>query len=263
MPPRDLPNYFDLRGKVAIVTGGSRGLGRAMALALGRAGAKVIITARRRAALDTVVEEMRGLGIEATGFCCDIGIVSLVPKLVDDLLACFGDIDILVNNAGQIWNAPAQDHPSDAWSKVIDVNLNGTWALTQGVAAKSMLPRKMGSIIIIASAAGLPGNVPQVVPSVAYNASKAALINLSKSLAAEWGPFGVRVNALVPGWFTTRMSSAVLERHGEAISHRIPMMRFGSDEDIVGPMLFLASDASCYVTGQALGVDGGLSAALI
>jgi NAD(P)-dependent dehydrogenase (short-subunit alcohol dehydrogenase family) len=252
-----------LAGRVAMVTGGSRGLGRAIAFALGRAGAKVIITARRQPGLDATVADLRQAGIDAHAYANDIGQTTLVPMLVDAILAQHERIDVLVNNAGVTWGAQAEDYPREAWIKVVDVNLNGTWALTQGVAARSMIPRRTGSVIIVSSAAGLGGYMPKTVPTVAYNASKAALINLAKTLAGEWGEYGVRVNALLPGWFMTRMSRHTLEEMGDAVTHRIPMGRVGSEEDIVGPVLFLASEASRYVTGQALGVDGGISAAMI
>lgn len=253
-------SFGDLSGKVALVTGGSRGLGRAMAFALGRSGAHVAITARRRPALDETITSLRSEGVDAEGIQNDIGQMALIPGLVDQVLERFGHVDILVNNAGMIWRAPAEDYPPEAWIKVVDVNLNGTWALTQGIAARSMIPRRSGSVVIIASNAGLGS---YGVPTVAYNASKAALINLAKTLAAEWGGFGVRVNALLPGWFHTRMSSPALAAQGQALGARIPLGRFGEDADIIGPVLFLASDASRYVTGQALSVDGGMSAAMI
>lgn len=255
-------NGSALAGRVALVTGGSRGLGRAIAFALGRAGAKVIITARRKPGLDAAVADLRDAGIDAHAYVNDIGQTTLVPMLLDAILTQHDSIDILVNNAGVTWGAQAEEYPREAWIKVVDVNLNGTWSLTQGVAARSMIPRRTGSIIIVSSAAGLGGYMPNTVPTVAYNASKAALINLAKTLAGEWGEYGVRVNALLPGWFMTRMSRHTLEEMGDNFIHRIPLGRVGLEEDIVGPVLFLASDASRYVTGQALGVDGGISAAM-
>lgn len=252
-----------LAGQVAMVTGGSRGLGRAIAFALGRSGAKVIITARHRPELEATVSDLRVAGIDAHCVVNDIGQTGLVPMLVESILEQHERIDILVNNAGATWGAQAEAYPPEAWIKVVDVNLNGTWTLTQGIAARSMIPRRTGSVIIVSSAAGLGGYMPNTVPTVAYNASKAALINLAKTLAGEWGQYGVRVNALLPGWFMTRMSKHTLAELGDSVIRRIPLGRVGLEEDIIGPVLFLASDASRYVSGQAIAVDGGISAAMI
>jgi NAD(P)-dependent dehydrogenase (short-subunit alcohol dehydrogenase family) len=251
---------IDLAGRVALVTGASRGLGLAMARALGRAGARLIITARKSAELEDAAQQLRSAGIEVLARTADVGTVAATPDLVRDLVNETGQIDVLVNNAGATWGAAAAEHPYEAWQKVMDVNLNGAWVLTQQVAVQSMLPRRSGSIVFVASILGLGGN-RGMTPTVAYNSSKAAQINLARSLAAEWGPHGVRVNALLPGWFLTRMSRGTLAEYGDPLLAAIPLGRFGDPEaDITGPMLFLASDMSRYVTGQTLVVDGGMTA---
>lgn len=255
-------NPLDLTGKVALVTGGSRGLGLSMARALGAAGARVVIAARKaheleaaRAALGT-----RGMAVDAT--IADLSDLDAIPGYVDALLTRHGAIDILVNNAGASWGAPSETHPLEAWRKVMTINLDGVFALTQAVAARSMLPRRSGSIVIVASIAGLGGAPAGTMAAAAYHASKAGAINLARALACEWGARGLRVNALCPGWFPTRMSGALLAEHGDAFLGNIPMARFGDPEglDITGPLLFLASDLSRYVTGAVLTADGGLSA---
>lgn len=251
----------DLTGKVALVTGGSRGLGREMALALGRAGAKVVVSARRRPDLDAAVQYRQQHGVDAWAIANDVSHFHLVPEFVDQILSRHGAIDILVTNAGATGGEPAESYPPEAWIKVVDANLNGTWALTQGGPARSMIPRTSGSVIIVTVAVGLGGCLPNAVSAVAYNASKAALINLAKTLAGEWGPFNVCVNALVPGWFITKISRDTLQRLGSAVDRRLPLGQIGESQDLVGPVLFLSTDVSRYITGQALAVDVGMSAA--
>lgn len=250
---------FSLINKVALVTGGSRGLGLAMSKALGLAGATIVITARKIDELRDAQSTLESLGIHAVALCNDLADRSSIPALVDEVLDRVGPIDILVNNAGATWGAPAEEYSQAAWDKVINVNINGTWALTQEVARRCMIPRQQGSIITIASAAGVFGNAPGQMQTVAYNTSKAGQINMTRSLAGEWGKYGIRVNSLLPGWFPTRMTHGTLEFQDEA-SNSLPMGRFGTDEDLAGPIVFLASEAARYVTGHALAVDGGMLA---
>jgi len=254
-------DQFALAGKVALITGGSRGLGLGMARALGDAGARVAISARKQDELEAAVAELRREGYDVTGVCNDVGDRNGPRQLVDRVLASLGQIDVLICNAGATWGAPSVEVTPKAWDKVMNVNLRGTWLLCQAVAALSMLPRGRGNIIIVASVAGLGGNAPGTPATVTYNTSKAAQINLTRALAAEWGSAGIRVNALLPGWFTTKMTRDTLEHHGNDFLKRIPLGRLGSsEEDLAGPVLFLASDASRYVTGHALVVDGGMTA---
>jgi NAD(P)-dependent dehydrogenase (short-subunit alcohol dehydrogenase family) len=255
-----LQGLFDIEGQVALITGGSRGLGYGMARALGHSGATVVITARKEGELQGAVETLRAEGVNVRGIAADVGKADGAAGLVDQVLAECGHIDVLINNAGATWGAPAEEYPQQAWQKVVDVNLNGTWALTQAVAVRSMIPRRSGSIIIVASTAGLFGNGPNSMQTVAYNATKAGQISLARALAGEWGKYGIRVNSLLPGWFPTRMTKGTLDHDGEAFAQRVPVGRLGEEADIYGPILFLASSASRYVTGHMTIVDGGMSA---
>ena len=247
---------FELSGKVALVTGGSRGLGLQMAEALGEMGAKVAITARKRDELDEAVAHLAGLGIEAAPFQGDLGKTEVIPGLLDAVLARFGTVDVLVNNAGTTWGAPAEDHPAEAWHKVMNLNLHGTFFLTQAVGKRCMIPRRSGKVVIVASVAGLSGNPPGM-QTIAYNTSKGALVNLTRALAAEWGPHGINVNAICPGFFPSKMTKGLLAVLSDSVIARTPLRRLGNDEDLKGAVVFLASEASRHVTGQYLAVDGG------
>ncbi len=247
---------FDLTGKVALVTGGSRGLGLQMAEALGEAGARVGITARKQPELDEAVKHLSGKGIEAAAFACDLGKLEGIPALVDRVLARFGTVDVLVNNAGTTWGAPAEDHPAEAWRKVMSLNVDAMFLLSQQIGKRCMIPRRSGKIVNVASVAGLAGNPPGM-QTIAYNTSKGAAVNFTRALAAEWGRHNVNVNAICPGFFPTRMASGILSVIGDAVVAMTPLGRLGGDEDLKGAVLFLASEASRHVTGQFLAVDGG------
>jgi len=257
-------DMFDLSGRVALVTGGSRGLGLAMGRALGRAGATPILLARKEAELAEAVASLAADGVAAHAQPFDLQRLDAIPALVEGLVARHGRIDILVNNAGTSWGAPAEDYPAAAWRKVMTLNLDAAFELARCVAKAAMLPARSGAIINVSSIAGLGAGRGDHLPAAAYHASKAGLINLTRALAAEWGGRGIRVNALAPGWFPTDMSEVVIARHREAFLSRIPLARFGEAEsaDIMGPVLFLASDASRYVTGAVLSADGGIAALL-
>jgi gluconate 5-dehydrogenase len=253
---------FDLRGRVVLITGASRGLGLAMAKTLGAAGARLVITARKEKELTDAAAELRADGLDVLPLAYDVSDLAAAQPFVARVLDTHQQIDVLINNAGATWGAPASQYPWEGWHKVMDVNVNGTWALTQQVAVQSMLPRRRGTIIIVASVAGLGGSPPSM-PVVAYTTTKAAQINLARSLASEWGASGVRVNALLPGWFPTRMSRQILADHERTMLDSIPLGRFGeAQRDLAGPILFLASDASRYMTGQLLIIDGGQSAVI-
>jgi gluconate 5-dehydrogenase len=247
---------FDLGGKVALVTGGSRGLGLQMAEALGELGARVALTARKREELDEAAAHLAQQGIEAAVFQNDLGKLDSIPALVDAVLGRFGTVDVLVNNAGTTWGAPAEDHPAEAWHKVMNLNLHGTFFLTQAVAKRCMIPRRSGKVVIVASVAGLSGNPPGM-QTVAYNTSKGALVNLTRTLAAEWGPHGINVNAICPGFFPSKMTKGLLSVISDSVVARTPLRRLGNDEDLKGAVAFLASEASRHITGQYLAVDGG------
>jgi gluconate 5-dehydrogenase len=249
-------DLFDLTGKVALVTGGSRGLGLQMAEALGEMGARVGITARKQAELDEAVKHLAGKGIEAAAFACDLGKLDGIPALVDRVLARFGTVDVLINNAGTTWGAPAEDHPAEAWRKVMSLNIDAMFLLSQQIGKRCMIPRRSGKIVNVASVAGLAGNPPGM-QTLAYNTSKGAAVNFTRALAAEWGRHNINVNAICPGFFPTRMANGILSVIGDAVVAMTPLGRLGGDEDLKGAVVFLASEASRHVTGQFLAVDGG------
>jgi gluconate 5-dehydrogenase len=251
---------FDLTGKVALITGGSRGLGLQMAEALGEMGAKVAITARKAAELAEARSGLARLGVETHTVVNDLQNTEAVAPMVEEVLKAFGTIDILVNNAGATWGAPAEDHPLDAWHKVINLNLTAMFLLSQTVGRRSMIPRKYGRIINIASIAGLVGTEPGFMPTIAYNASKGGVVNFTRSLAAEWARYNITVNAIAPGVFPSKMSQGMIDRSEQYIMQQTPMKRLGGGDDLKGVAVLLASDASAYITGQTIAVDGGFTA---
>jgi len=248
---------LDLSGRVALITGGSRGLGLQIAEALVEMGAKVALTARKKDELDAAVSR---LGPQSAAFVCDIGKRETIPPLAEQVLGKFGKVDILVNNAGATWGAPAEDHPLDAWDKLVAVNLTGAFVLTQIIGKKSMIPAKWGRVINVASIAGVLGQDPRFAATAAYTATKHGLVGLTRQLAAEWGVHGITVNAICPGFFPSKMSRATLEASGELIREWTPTRRLGNDEDLKGIAVLLASEASRHISGQMIGVDGGASA---
>jgi NAD(P)-dependent dehydrogenase (short-subunit alcohol dehydrogenase family) len=250
---------FQLDGQVALITGGSRGLGLQMAEALGEMGCRLAITARKAGELDAAQAQLQALGCEALPIACDLQQFDRIPALVEQVLAHFGNIDILVNNAGATWGAPAEEYPDAAWHKVINLNVSAPFFLAREIGRRAMIPRRRGRIINIASVAGLRGTAPGV-HTIAYNTSKAALINFTRALAAEWGRYDIRVNAICPGFFPSKMSAGLLNEIGDAVVERTPLHRLGGDEDLKGAVVFFASEASRHVTGQYLAVDGGASA---
>jgi NAD(P)-dependent dehydrogenase (short-subunit alcohol dehydrogenase family) len=252
-----LLDLLSLKGKTALVTGGSRGLGLQMAEALGEMGAKVAISARKKDELDEAIAHLKTLKVECEAFVCDVGKREQVAPLADAVLKKFGKVDILVNNAGATWGSPAEDHPLEAWDKLVNVNLTGAFVLSQQVAKRSMIPSKWGRIINTASVAGLTASDPRVVKTVAYNATKHGLVGLTRQLAAEWGRYGITVNAICPGFFPSKMTKGTLDSLGDLVLEVTPTGRFGNDEDLKGLVALLASEASRQITGQAIAVDGG------
>jgi len=248
---------FELNGRTALVTGGSRGLGLQIAEALGEMGAKIAISARKKDELDAAVAHLRKLKIEASAYVCDIGKREAIAPFAQEVLKKFGKVDILVNNAGATWGAPAEDHPLEAWDKLVNVNLTGAFVLTQLIGKQSMIPARWGRIINVASIAGLMGQDPRIVRTIAYNATKGGLVNFTRALAAEWGSHGITVNAICPGFFPSKMTKATLDTTGELIREWTPNKRLGNDEDLKGLAVLLASEASRHITGQAIAVDGG------
>jgi NAD(P)-dependent dehydrogenase (short-subunit alcohol dehydrogenase family) len=257
---RTVSQLFDLKGKTALVTGGSRGLGLQMAHALGEAGARIMLTSRKAADLEQAAAELQASGIDARWIAADCGKEADIHRLADETLQRMGDVDILVNNAGAAWGSPAEDHPIEAWDKLMNLNVRGYFILSQRIAKRSMIPRKYGRIVNIASIAGLGGNPPELTPTLAYNTSKGAVINFTRALGCEWGKYNITVNAICPGFFPSKMTQGTLDRIGEAqLASHSPLQRLGDDEDLKGVTLLFASDAGKHITGQWLAVDGGVS----
>jgi NAD(P)-dependent dehydrogenase (short-subunit alcohol dehydrogenase family) len=251
---------FDLSGKVALVTGGSRGLGLQIAQGLGEMGAKVAITARKADELAQAAAHLESLGIEVMTVANDLAKIEGIPPLVDQVLAKYGAIDILVNNAGATWGAPAEDYPDEAWRKVMTLNIDAMFFLSREVGKKSMIARRSGKIVNIASVAGLYGGPPDM-HTIAYNTSKGAAVNFTRALASEWGGYNINVNAVCPGFFPTKMARGILDRIGPRVIAATPLKRLGGEEDLMGAVIFLASEASRHITGQYVAVDGGASIA--
>ena len=250
---------FQLEGKVALITGGSRGLGLQMAEALGEMGCRVAISARKADELEQAKAHLKSKGIDALTIVNDLQKPTGIPALVDAVLAQHGQIDILVNNAGATWGAPAEDYPDDAWHKVMNLNVTAPFMLAREVGKRSMIPRQFGKIINIASVAGLKGSPPGM-NTIAYNTSKAAAINFTRALAGEWGKYNINVNAICPGFFPSKMSMGLLDVLGDKVIEGTPLGRLGGDEDLMGTVVYFASEASRHVTGQYIAVDGGASA---
>jgi NAD(P)-dependent dehydrogenase (short-subunit alcohol dehydrogenase family) len=254
----NIKQLFDLSGRVAIVTGGSVGLGRQMAEGLAEMGANLVLCARKLERCEQAAEGLRELGVETLALACDVSKPANVEGMVSAALSRFGRIDILINNAGTSWGAPVEEMRLEDWNKVIETNLTGTFLCSQ-VVGKVMLQQKRGKIINMASVAGLNGASPEL-QAIGYHASKGGVISFTKDLACKWARHNIQVNAIAPGWFPTHMSNWVLEHHKEFFLERIPQRRFGGEHDLKGAAVFLASEASAYVTGHVLVVDGGQSA---
>ncbi len=246
---------FSLAGRRALVTGASRGLGRAIALGLARAGADLVVTARSAEALSGLAGEIRALGRKAEAVVLDQSRIATI----EGAIAPLGEIDILVNNAGTEHVCPSDKVTPEIWEEIVDTNLKGAFFTTQAV-AKGMLARGRGSIITMCSLTSFVG-VPTAVP---YGASKSGLLGMTRALSAEWGGRGLRVNAIAPGYFRTDMTEVFYQDEGwsRAMLAKIPQARFGKADDLVGVTVFLASDASAYVNGQCIAVDGGYLASI-
>jgi NAD(P)-dependent dehydrogenase (short-subunit alcohol dehydrogenase family) len=251
---------FDLTGKVALITGGSRGLGLQMGEALGEMGARLALVARKADELAAAQRHLASLDVEAFPVPCDLQKADAIDPMVRSVLAHYGRIDILVNNAGATWGAPAEEHPLEAWQKLVNLNLTAAFLVTQAVGKLWMIPSRQGHIVNIASIAGLGGSLPERMRTIAYNTTKGGLVNFTRALAAEWGQYGITVNAIAPGFFPSKMTRGTLEKIGDQLTAEVPLRRLGSDEDLKGLVALLASDASRHITGQIIAVDGGVSA---
>ena len=262
---RNVKELFDLTGRTALITGGSRGLGLQMAEALGEAGARVLLSSRKAGDLEQAVKHLRGRGITADFIAADASKDADMHRLADDAIERLGRVDILVNNAGASWGAPAEEYPIEAWDKVMNLNIRGIFLLTQRIGAKSMLPAKRGRIINIASIAGLGGNAA-FLKTIAYNTSKGACITFTQALAAEWGPSRHHASTRsrrVPFRDQDEREGMFAARgRRQARPTKAPLRRTGDDEDLKGLVLLLASDAGKHITGQVVAVDGGISSVL-
>jgi NAD(P)-dependent dehydrogenase (short-subunit alcohol dehydrogenase family) len=252
-------DLFNLSGKVAMISGGGDGIGQAMATGLAEAGSDVVVFSRRLEKCEEVAHEIETIGARALALHCDITRESDVDRVVTQTIKKFNKIDILVNNSGRTWGATPEEIPYEAWQKVIDLNINGTFRCTQRV-GKEMIKQKRGKIINISSYAGLRGTDPSYLDSIPYNTSKGALNTFTMDLAVKWAKYNINVNAIAPGWFPTKMTEWTFSHRGEAILAHTPMKRFGQLNELKGIVIFLSSQASDYLTGQIIGVDGGLSA---
>jgi NAD(P)-dependent dehydrogenase (short-subunit alcohol dehydrogenase family) len=254
----NVKQLFDLTGRVAIVSGGSMGLGRQMAEGLAEMGANLVLCARKKERCEEVAEGLRSRGVRTLALGCDVRDRAAIQEVVDEALAKFGRIDILVNNAGVSWGASVEEMTLEQWDRVLSTNLTGTFLFCQAV-GKTMVAQGSGKIINIASVAGLGGGSAEL-QAIGYHASKGGVIAFTKDLACKWAPHNIQVNAIAPGWFPTHMSSWVIEHRKDSLLAEIPLGRFGGDHDLKGAAVFLASDASAYVTGHVLVVDGGQTA---
>lgn len=252
-----LKTLFDLSGRTALVTGGSRGLGMQMCEALGEFGARIVITARKQHELDEAVAHLGTLGVEALAISADLGKAGEAVRVVEAIEAAGWRVDILVNNAGTSWGSPAEDHPLDAWEKLMALNLTAPFVLAREVAKRWMIPAKWGRVINIASVEGLGGHHPRMVGTLAYNTSKGGLINFTRALAAEWGAHGITVNAIAPGYFPSKLTVYTFEHFEKELVDDTPRGQLGGPADLKGVTLLFATDASAHITGQVVAVDGG------
>jgi gluconate 5-dehydrogenase len=253
-------DLFRLDGKTALITGGGRGLGQYFAEALSDAGANVVLCSRKLAACEEVQREIEAKGGKALALACDVTQQSDAQQVIETTQQHFGAIDILVNNSGATWGAPAEQMPLDKFDHVIDVNIKGTFIMSQLVGNAMIARDQGGKIINIASIAGLIGGKPKYFQAAGYHTSKGAIVNMTRDLATSWARFGITVNAIAPGWFPTRMSRGLIEHYENEMLADIPLARFGRPDDLKGVIVFLASPAANYMTGQTVVVDGGITA---
>jgi NAD(P)-dependent dehydrogenase (short-subunit alcohol dehydrogenase family) len=250
---------FDLDGKVAIVTGGGRGIGRDLAIALAEMGAHVVVCGRNQETCDETAAELAGRGVRALGIRCDVRSPEDVAEVVRRTIAELARVDILVNNAGATWAAAPEELSLEAWQKVVDVNLTGVFLFCQA-AGREMISQRSGRVINISSVAAFRSAPPELMNALPYQTTKAGVVSLTRDLACKWASHGINVNSIAPGWFPTDMSRVLLAEHEQAMLERIPLGRFGEPDDLKGTLVLLASRAGAWITGQTFIVDGGQSA---
>jgi gluconate 5-dehydrogenase len=253
-----LKKLFDLSGKSVVITGGSRGLGLQIAEVACEYGGNVVLVARDAERLAAAARHLQAGAGRVAIVAANLKDPEVAVSVVDQAADCFGSIDVLVNNAGRSWVAPADSYPLVGWEQVMSLNATVPFLLAREVARKHLIPRRSGKILNIASIGGLRGNRPNAgLNMLAYNASKSALIGLTRALASEWGEFNINVNALCPGFFPTDLAAGAIENIGDALLPTVPLGRFGGDQDLKGPALLLMSEAGRHITGQCIVVDGG------
>jgi gluconate 5-dehydrogenase len=248
---------FRLDGKVAIVTGGSRGLGFWMAEGLAEAGADIVLCARKLEPCEEAAKAIGAMGVRSLAVGCDVTDPDEVKALVDKAVSEFGRVDILINNAGFIWEEPLENMSLEKWNRTLAINTTGTFLCTQEV-GKQMIKQRQGKIVNIASVAALVSADPELSNTVAYSASKGAVVALTRDLARKWCHYNINVNAIAPGYFATKMSKFLVENRQPQLMRTIQMKRLGTKDDIKGVAVFLCSAAANYITGQTLAVDGGV-----
>ena len=253
-------DLFRLDGKTALVTGGGRGLGRYMAEALADAGANLILCSRKKEALEEVREGIQARGGKAVAVAGDVTEPEDVENILGEAEEAFGDIDVLVNNSGATWGAPAAEMPVEKFDQVVQVNIRGTFLMSQAVGRRMIERGAGGKIVNISSVAAFNGGHPEYMQTVGYNTSKGAIVSMTRDLATSWAPHGITVNAIAPGWFPTKMSGGLIEKFEDRMLDGIPLHRFGNPEDLKGVIVFLSSPAANYMTGQTVIVDGGATA---
>jgi NAD(P)-dependent dehydrogenase (short-subunit alcohol dehydrogenase family) len=253
---------FDLTGKTALVTGGSRGLGLQIAEALGEQGARIVLSSRKAEDLKQAQEHLAGQGVKADWIAADNAKDDDIKRLADEAIAKLGKVDILVNNAGAAWSASTEDHPIEAWDNLMNLNVRSLFLLSQRIGKLSMIPNKYGRIINVASVAGLRGGGGDI-QMIAYHTSKGAVVNFTRALAGDWGRHGIAVNALAPGFFPSNLTKRMFEKVGaDKLAAGAPLRRIGDQDDLKGAAVLFASDAGKHITGQIFAIDGSLTAVM-
>ena len=247
---------LNLEGRVSVVTGGATGIGFRMALGLAEAGSRIVIASRKLEACEHAAHEIEKTGAQAIAVACDVTKAEQVEAMKDVVMRRFGRVDALVNNAGRAWVAPPEEMPLERWQQVFDLNITGPFLCAQAL-GREMIKAKRGKIINIASIAGLVGRNPKAYNSVAYGASKGALVNFTRDLAVKWAQHNIQVNCICPGFFVTPLNQKLYEKNRESIDREIPLGRTGGPDDLKGIAVLLASDASAFMTGAIIPVDGG------